>query len=241
MIQGLPKRLFRKLIGKYFIPNTQFSYSQFGEDLIIAHLFYHLEIQKPSYLDIGANEPKFISNTYYFYEHGGSGVLIEPNPYLASKLKRQRPGDTVLEIGIADKEDELDFYVFPNYANGLSTFSETEAKHWEEVGMKGLGKIPVEKKIKRKVVPVNDILQEYFAHKAPDLVSMDVEGLDLQILKSIDFTKFKPNVICVETLQYDDNQKTFKNNEIINFMLEKGYGVYADTRVNTIFCRRELY
>lgn len=231
------KRFFRK----NFLQKLSYSYAQFGEDLIMHHLFYQLDIRHPSYLDIGANEPKAISNTYLFYERGSRGVLVEPNPVLYKKLKQQRPLDTCLNIGIGLKvEGEADFYVFPKNANGLSTFSESDAKYWGETGMKGRGKIPYEKVIKMPLVPVNTILEKYFAGKAPDFISLDVEGLDLEILQSMDFEKYRPILFCIETLMYDENQRTFKNEALINFMLSKDYFVYADTRVNTIFCRKDI-
>ena len=224
------------------MPQAQYGYSQFGEDLILAHFFAQIDIKKPTYLDIGANEPRYISNTYYFYLRGGTGVLIEPNPYLYKKLKRFRPRDTVLNTGIGVSEKaEADFFLFPNFANGLSTFSEKEAKHWTETGMKGLGKIPIEKIIKIPLIPVNNILEKYFGNKAPNFISLDVEGLDMEILRSLDFNKYQPEVICVETLAYDKDQQGYKLYEIIDFMLTKNYDVYADTRVNTIFCRKDIF
>jgi FkbM family methyltransferase len=234
-------KLFRK-IGKKFMPQAQYAYAQFGEDLILAHLFEQIGIKNPTYLDIGANEPRYISNTYFFYLRGSRGVLIEPNPFLYKKLKRFRPKDTVLNTGIGYTDiAEADFYLFPDYANGLSTFSEKEAKHWAETGMKGLGKIPVEKVIKMPLITINDILEKYFENRAPHFISLDVEGLDLAILKSLDFNKYQPEVICVETLSYDDNQQTYKQNDTIDFMLTKNYDIYADTRVNTIFCKKDIF
>ncbi len=235
------KKIIRKFVNKHIIPQSQISYSQFGEDLIFSLFFSHNEISNPTYLDIGANEPRFISNTFYFYEKGSTGVLIEPNPFLYKKLKMQRPKDIVLNIGIGFTDvQEADFYMFPDYANGLSTFSEKEAKHWEEIGMKGMGKIPVEKVIKMPLIPINKILAQYFTHKAPDVISLDVEGLDLEILKAMDFIKYRPSLICVETLMYDENQKTFKTTEVTDFMVSKNYSVYADTRVNTIYCKNDF-
>ena len=234
-------KLFRKL-GKLFMPQAQYGYSQFGEDIILAHFFAQLDIRNPTYLDIGANEPRHISNTYYFYSRGSRGVLIEPNPHLFKKLQKFRSADTVLNTGIGfTNVSEADFYLFPNYANGLSSFSAKEAKHWEETGMKGLGKIPVEKIIKMPLITVNDILEKYFASKPPNFISLDVEGLDLEILKTLDFNKYQPEAICVETLGYNDKQQSFKLNDILDFMLTKNYDVYADTRVNTIFCRKDIF
>lgn len=241
MIQSFYKRAINKFVNRIIIPKAQLSYSQFGEDLILSQFFYRLGIKHPTYLDIGANEPKFISNTYYFYKRGSRGVLIEPNPYLFKKLKKQRKQDTILNCGLGFSEEaKADFYMFPDYANGLSTFSKKEADHWQNVGMKGTGKIPLEKIIQMPLVPINQIFEKYFSKAAPNFISLDVEGLDLEILKSIDFDRYKPDLICVETLKYDEKQETYKDNDIINFMLSKNYLVYADTRVNTIFCKSEI-
>jgi FkbM family methyltransferase len=215
------------------------SYSQFGEDLIIAHLLFIKGITKPSYLDIGANEPKQISNTYYFYTRGSRGVLVEPNPYLYRKLKRQRPHDIVLNKGVAfDERTEAEFYLFAGEGNGLSTFSEKEAMHWHEVGVKGAKKYFYEKVITIPLIGVNKLLEDYFSSAGPDILSIDVEGFDLQILQSLDFNRYAPKIICVETLKYNSEGDGYKYNEIIDFLEKNNYLVFADTWVNTIFYKK---
>jgi FkbM family methyltransferase len=238
---GHPMNFLERVIRRVFLPGSQMGYSQFGEDLIVSYLFNTLGIQQPTYLDVGANHPKFISNTYYFYKRGAHGVLVEPNPRLAKLLRSARPRDIVLEVGIGlTAETQADFYVFGGFADGLSTFSKSEATHWETVGLKGHGTIPVEKVIKVPLVPINKIVADNFQDKAPSLLSLDVEGLDLDVLKGLDFDRFAPDVVCVETLGYHPDQSTYKKNDIIDFMLAKNYVAYADTRVNTIFCRAAL-
>lgn len=232
------KNLFRKIINKWVLPKSQLTWSQAGEDILLANLFYKLDIAKPTYLDIGANHPSYISNTFYFYIRGSKGVCIEPNPGLYNRYKKARPRDTVLNIGIGmDAQTEADFYVFPEHAHGLGTFSKKEAEYWKDTGMKKVGKIAYERVIRMPLRPINDVLAEYFP-KAPDLVSLDVEGLDLAILHSLDFNKYRPIAFCVETLYYDDQQREHKNEDIIRFMESKGYSVYADTFINTLFLKK---
>jgi FkbM family methyltransferase len=234
------KNLFRKVISKWVLPNSQIAYAQSGEDLILAHLFYKLNISKPKYLDIGANHPEYISNTYYFYMRGSTGVCIEPNPDLFEKIKKTRPNDIVLNVGIGTSTNSTiaDFYLFPESASGLSTFSKEEAQYWSDTGMKNIGKIIYKDILQIPLRSINDILKEHFT-KAPDLISIDVEGLDYEILQSIDFDTYKPITLCVETLGYDNNQREFKKKEIISFVESKGYDVYADTHVNTIFLLKQ--
>lgn len=229
------KNLFRKVVNKILLPHSQLIYSQAGEDLILANLFYKRNIVRPTYLDIGANDPQYISNTFYFYMRGSSGVCIEPNPKLSKKIKRVRERDTVLNIGIGvDDRAEADFYLFPDYAHGLSTFSREDAQYWEDIGMAQIGKIKYERIIKVPLQTINNVIKAHFS-SAPDFINIDVEGLDLQILRTLDFNLYSPIAICVETLYYDGQQKEHKRNEVAEFLETKGYSLYADTHINSIF------
>jgi FkbM family methyltransferase len=197
-----------------------------------------MNISHPTYLDIGANHPSYISNTYYFYIRGSKGVCVEPNPNLYKKIKKLRPRDKVMNVGIGINEETMaDFYLFPKYADGLSTFSKEEAAYWGETGMKQIGRIKYEKIIKIPLQTINTVIRNNFK-QTPDFISIDVEGLDLQILQSLDFDSYAPLVLCVETLSYDQYQTEYKREDIISFVKNKGYEIYADTHVNTIFLRK---
>jgi FkbM family methyltransferase len=233
------KNLFRKVINKIILPHSQLTYSQSGEDLILWQLLYKLNIKQPTYLDIGANHPAYISNTYFFYLRGSKGVCVEPNPYLYKKLKRIRRKDVIINAGVGVTEtDYADFYLFPNHAHGLSTFSKEEADYWEKVGMKNLGKIKYEKIIQVPLLSINTIIQNNF-RVVPDFISLDVEGLDLKILQSLNYKLYAPKIMCVETLLYDQEQNESKNLIIIDYLKEKGYEIYADTHINTIFIKKD--
>ena len=153
-----------------------------------------------------------------------------------NKIKKTRPNDKVLNIGIGlTTEQEADFYLFPNELNAWSTFSKQEADFRSlETGIDYIIKNVTLKGI-------NEIIEHNF-DKHPNFISIDVEGLDLEILQSLDFVKYKPEVICVETITFgylNNNEK--KINSIQEFMLSKDYAVYADTHINTIFCRKDLF
>ncbi len=217
------------------------SYSQFGEDVIINNFFKEIPIKTMSYLDIGANNPKYISNTFSFYEQGFSGVLVEPNPRLCAKLREIRPRDKVLSVGIGIDEnvDEADFYMFGEEADGLSTFSLDEANHWENVGLNNQ-KYQIQEIWKAPLLNINRVIEDYFT-ECPDLISMDVEGWDLKILKTLDFEKYSPAVFCVETLAYKEDGSTYRIKEIYEFFESKGYFSFAETYANNIFVNKNLY
>ncbi len=186
-----------------------------------------LGITKVSYLDVGAHHPTYLSNTYLFYTEGGSGVCVEPDPSLCGEFARKRPRDVTLNCGVGPTTGVADFFVLST--TSLNTFSREEAERYQSYGThRILQTIPVE------VKTINDIIGDNFATR-PNLVSLDVEGLDYAVLSQFDFTKYRPEVFCVETLSYTEDKTERKLEEIIDLMHARGYQTYADTYINTIF------
>ena len=209
------------------------SFSQSGEDLVIAFMAYYLGIQNVRYLDVGANDPVRLSNTYYFYKKGARGVLVEPNAALCKKLREQRPGDTVVEAGIGvSAAKEADYYVMT--FDGLNTFSREEAEHQEKTSG---GKIKIREVIKLPLLDINRVMEQHFPGGPPSFLSIDTEGLDLAILRSIDFNKFRPPIICAETLISNSRKN---RPEIADFMAKQGYVARGSSFVNTIFVDSKL-
>jgi FkbM family methyltransferase len=222
-------------------PEPKVSYSQFGEDIIVNKLFKDFAFKHISYLDVGANNPEFFSNTFLFYERGYKGVLVEPNASLCEKLKDKRPRDMVLNVGIGidDKIKEADLYQFAEENDGLSTFSTENAKYCEEIGFDGVKRM-IQKVVKVPLLSINHVISNYFT-ECPDFVSIDVEGWDLQILETLDFEKYSPAVFCVETLAYNKDGSTYRNQLVYHFFESKGYFSYKETFANTIFVNKNLY
>jgi FkbM family methyltransferase len=210
------------------------SYSQSGEDLIIKFIFDTLQVKNPFYVDIGAHHPYEFSNTALFYKLGGRGINIEPNPDLFKLLKKYRKKDINLNIGIAAQKGEMQFYIMTSPT--MNTFSKQAADD-----LSNNHSISIKNVINVRVDTISNISKNYIKGKKIDLLSLDVEGLDFEILKTIDFLKFFPIVICVETRSYSEKGKGVKDYEIINFLQNKGYTKYADTYINSIFVRTDLW
>ncbi|MBS4066448.1 MAG: FkbM family methyltransferase [Chitinophagaceae bacterium] len=211
------------------------SFSQCGEDLIIDYIFYQLGIGKPRYIDIGAYHPFILSNTYLFYLKGARGVNIEPDPSGISLLNKYRSRDINLNVGVGQSEFEETAQFFLMTSRRLNTLVEEEARRIEETSRYRIKKMEL-----IKLLPINQIFENYF-HAAPDFISVDVEGFDLEIIKSINYRKYRPKVICVETVIFKENMPTEKNEAIIQFLTDQNYFVYADTFVNTIFVDRKVW
>lgn len=212
----------------------RFSYSQTGEDLIVKHIFNSLNIKHPSYLDIGAHHPLRLNNTALFYHEHSKGVNIEPNPFLVPFFYSHRPLDINLNLGISTSTGEADFYIMSSSL--LSTFSKEEAQRYVDDHNKRIKEIR-----KMEVTTYDNIIHKYFDNKAPDFLSLDVEGIDEDIIRSIDYQKHPPLVICVETISYSDSGQGVKQQGIIDFLKEQDYLLFADTNINSIFVLRNAW
>jgi FkbM family methyltransferase len=218
------------LSGRLLHDGASLSYAQSGEDLVLASLFRRLGVAAPSYLDIGAFEPVECNNTYLFYRLGGRGVLVEPNVDLAPKLRRVRPGDVTLNVGVGVTDDPAaDFYVMEDEQR--HTFDKGVAEMLQQQGMK------LREVVKMPLVNVNQMIADHFGGAAPDLLSIDIEGMDYAVLKTLDVARFRPKVVCTETLVPGTPRH---NPDTLALMTAHGYEVRGMTYANTIFLDRKL-
>jgi len=185
------------------------------------------------YLDIGAHHPTYLSNTYFFYERGASGVCVEPDPSLTRAFAKARPRDRCLNVGVGPQEGTADFYHMST--PGLNTFSREVAERYQSYGRQR-----IERVTQVPIRNVNRIIEENF-DRAPELVSLDIEGLDLPVLQSLDFSRHRPVVFCIETLSYTEDRTERKLDEIIDWMKRQDYMLYADTYINSVFVERQAW
>jgi FkbM family methyltransferase len=210
------------------------SYSQSGEDVIVRFLFEVLGIPRPSYLDIGAHDPFHFSNTAHFYLAGSRGVNVEPNPFLYRAFTKHRPRDLNLNLGVGTSRQRLPFYVVDPAT--MSTFSAEDARLLATAhGFRIVEVLDVE------VVPLSEVLSHPKCPRLPDFLSIDVEGLDAEIIGAIDFSAWSPLVICCETAAFTSKGPIGKKIDLIEYVKRQGYLVYADTMINTIFVREDAW
>lgn len=199
-------------------------YGQDGEDLVLSR---YLEGQpKGFYIDVGAHHPARFSNTYMFYKKGWRGINIDAQPGIKALFDRVRPRDINIECGVAKEGGVLVYHQFNESA--LNTFDEQEAK------LKDKKPYRIIKKIDVRVRRLEDILDNYVKECTKiDFMSIDVEGLDLDVLESNNWEKYRPNYILVETLRTDiEKLNTCK---IVQFLAEKGYKPLTKVYNTTFF------
>ena len=219
----------KSLILKY-IPFHHFksyrSYSQDGEDMILKSFYETRKNYKGFYVDVGAHHPVRYSNTYFFYNKGWRGINIEPTPTAITPFKILRSRDINLNVGVATKHENLTFFCFNEPA--LNTFSEESALLAEKKE-----KYKVIKKVQVDVLPLRDILSKYLPEGIKiDFLTVDVEGLDFDVLKSNDWDRFSPEYLLVEG--HIDFDQIF-DYDIYQFLKEKQYKLVAKTFRTLIF------
>jgi FkbM family methyltransferase len=194
-------------------------FSQEGEDLILETFFDG--VKKGFFVDIGSYHPIKYSNTYLFYLKGWTGINIDARPESMKIFNQIRPNDINLELAVGGKEETLSYYMFDEPAlNGFSKeISEDRNKNTPFKIQKIVG-IPLKR--------LETILDENLPHNtAIQFMSIDVEGLDLEVLQSNNWEKYKPFIMLVETSVV--SQGLAMDSPIHLFLTEKGYELVAKT------------
>jgi FkbM family methyltransferase len=221
----LAQKIARRLKLTCSLPH---SFSQEGEDVLLDRFFE----QKPRgfYVDIGAHHPIRFSNTHLFYRRGWRGINVDAMPGSMKEFAKLRPEDQNVEALVSDKCQRSEFFLFNEPAlntcepalarqrDGLSTFRLT-------------GSTVVESQT------LSAILDRYLpARQAIDFLSVDVEGMDLAVLRSNDWDRFRPTVIVAEDLENSSVMHAL-DSPIAHLLETYGYSLFAKT-VNTIFFRQ---
>lgn len=199
------------------------SWSEYGEDVIVAKLLRRYHIEDIFYIEIGIPEPASASNTYYFYCRGDKGILVEPNPDVIDSIRKERSRDIVECCGIGSKEqngEKIQFYRCSNI--WCNTFSKDIVEKWRQIGLEVTDVINV------PVLSLEAIIEKYGI--CPDYISIDVEGYEQIILSHFPFEKFPVKVWVIE-----------KRTEIKELMEKNGYSYVAQTPSNWIFALKELH
>ena len=205
------------------------------------------------YVDVGAYHPKLFSNTYLFYKKGWRGICIEPNPRMKKLFLIARPRDVFVSVGVGENQElknsrnqgiktkrVLEYFEFEDGA--VNTFSAEQArKNQEEAGRKLIGKRRI------PVLPLKTILDRYLPKgQKIDLLSVDAEGMDLEVLRSNDWKKYRPEMIIAEDLT--DRARPYRgfnpsrpgpagggSGGVVRFLDSVGYRLVAKTPYSVIF------
>lgn len=201
---------------------TALSFSQSGEDMVIRSL--NRRKRNGFFVDIGAHHPIWYSNTYHFYLNGWKGINVDPIPGVMKLFDLIRPNDINLEIACG-KVGVSSFNIFEDGA--YNTFDQSIAKHLINTKVSNLIKT-----IEIKKHTLSQILDLYLPKNTIiDLLSIDAEGMDVEILETNDWDKYRPLFVCAECHTADDARPM--NPRLV--LESKGYEFIAKTEFSAIY------
>ena len=178
-----------------------------GEDLQVKKYFNNKK--NGLYVDVGAYHPIHRNNTKLLHDMGWEGINIDISDFSIKLFEHLRPDDVNLNLAVSKTNGYVDMF----YQKKLSQILTIKKKIAENVFQ---GKIK-SKKILSKTL--SQILNESkYSERKIDFLDVDVEGADLDVLESLDFSKYSPELICVEYIGKNKN-----NSDIFNFLKNKNY------------------
>jgi FkbM family methyltransferase len=204
----------------------ELSYTQNLED-------YHLSLAFPGqktgfYIDIGAGHPIADNVSFWFYERGWRGVVVEPLPELAALYPKLRPRD-VSVCGLVGRESgDIDFHVVERL-HGLSTTMEQHARDAKKFG--------AEYRTVRTPVMTLAQLCERHASAPIDFLKIDVEGGEPDVLLGGDWERFRPKVMMIEAVLPMSNEPAWQQWE--PFVLSQGYRFALFDTINRLYVAEE--
>ncbi|MDD5762452.1 MAG: FkbM family methyltransferase [bacterium] len=137
------------------------------------------------FVEVGANDPKSLSQTWFLEKMGWRGVLVEPLPDLAEGLRRERRNSMVFEVAVSapGKTGEADFHV----AGAFSSLAQNVKDNAVDYGTV----------LRVKVVTLDSVLEEAKIRKV-DFLSVDTEGTEVDVFRGFDIGRYRPALILVE-------------------------------------------
>lgn len=206
------------------------TYSMHGEDTVIIRTLERrlLYRNRGFYVDVGAFHPYWASNTALLHARGWRGINIEPNPAMARQLAQVRPADITLQCAVGTPRRRADLHYFYDWAS-----SNTLVPAFADMISEGQD-VQVSEMITVDVVPLGEILAEHVPNgETIDVLNVDVEGMDIEVLQSNDWDRFRPTIAAVEDLDLVlDNVAA---SATYRFMHDQGYRLVSHVVLTSIY------
>lgn len=203
-------------------------YTRNFEDVMLQRVFANL--YNGCYVDVGAFAPIVDSNTYALYTQGWRGICIDPMPKYVTEWSTVRPGDIFINAALGELPGETTFHIYEP-ALQISTTSAKIKSHWMRSGIDPSHSVTV------PVRTLNDVLDEYLAGRTLHLVSIDVEGMEEEVLKGLDLQRYRPWLMVLEATTPGTPEP---NHDVWEpMLLNNGYRIVYFDGVNRFYLAEE--
>jgi FkbM family methyltransferase len=202
-------------------------------DQLIREHFFPDPAYRGVIVEVGAARPDFLAVSASFRNLGWRALAIEPNPHFAALHRAQ--GHEVIECACGEHDaDDVPFYVVK--IDGEYYGEQVTNESFSSLGVRGKYAdlmTTMNSQVEEIRVPVRR-LDTIFAERsvapgAIDIISVDVEGWELEVLKGLDFSRFRPRVLAIENL--------FKEPSYGEFMAARGYSLWRHVEPNDVYVR----
>jgi FkbM family methyltransferase len=209
---------------KLLDPYATVSYSQTGEDRLIESLLG--DTQAGFFVDVGAHHPERFSNTLGLYKKGWTGISIDANRELIARHRKLRRRDTAVAAVVSDQPGDITFTEFDEPA--IASVSPDHISEYVDVhGHR------ITRQTKSTSVTLNEILESHSVQARFDLLTIDVEGHDLEVLSSLDLAKYRPYLIVIE--MYDFDLESPLSHGVCRHLNHYGYHMVSYAAMNGYF------
>ena len=217
-------RMFHNIYIKnnFFIKKKTYSMNE--EDIFINKYF---KKKTGFFVDVGAYHPLELSNTYLLYKRGWNGINIDISSLSVDYFNYIRPDDININIAVTEKKSIKTIF-YQKKKSPLNTLNFKLASKHFSLNFK-------KKKIKSDTL-TSIIDKTKFKGIKINFLNIDAEGGDFEVLKSLNFKKYKPKLICVEIIDnFNSSKKAIKKNKIYKFLIQKKYKLVWSGHFSHIF------
>ena len=208
-------------------------YSQIGQDKILDDELFQKK-EKGFYVEVGATDGVHFSNTLFFEKfRNWDGICIEPNPIEFKKLEQSGRNCIKENVAISTSKGEVNFLAIDGYGKGLSGIIDNyNTKHINRIENETKETDSKKIVVKVKTVPLSDIFEKHGVSKI-NYCSVDVEGSEFEVIKSIDFSKVSIDCFTIEN--------NYGIEEIISFLEGKGYIHWKTIQWDEVFVHKSFF
>lgn len=216
----------KQALDRFAFRYRQRSYGQFGEDLFLAA--YFRDRDDGVYVDVGAFHPRQFSNTQLLYERGWRGLNVDATPGSMRLFAALRPRDVNVEVAISDEPGAVSLHSWGLHAENTTTPDQARA------ATDALG--PAAEVVEVEARTLSEVLDASPFRGGPiDVLSVDAEGHDLRVLRSLDWSRYQPRIVVTEL--YASDLEAVLASERYAFLRKQGYRLVSWHRPSLIFER----
>ena len=216
------------LLRKVFLTRSSRRYwSQYGEDIVLDRV---LNLRKPGfYVDVGCYHPVKNNNTFKLYRRGWRGINLDIDDLKIDAFRLRRPRDLNLVCCVSEREGTTRVF-----SPGLYSLNQTvDPTTVEKMRKRGAS-------LREREVPTRTLKsildQSEFRDQVIDALSIDVEGHELAVLRSLDFDRYQPRVVIIES--HLRSLEELMASEEFKLLAEKGYTMFNWTGPSVLFLRK---